>query len=622
MTLEEYARCDGVALAALVASRQVTPLELVELAATAAERVQGELNFIAHDLTDMARDTARNAVPRGAMFGVPFLLKDLALEMKGTPYEAGCRLLKGNVSTIDTNLMTRFREAGLMTIAKTTCAEFGAQIATETALNGVTRNPWNPDHTPGGSSGGSAAAVAAGVVPVAHANDGIGSIRIPASNCGLFGLKPNRHRIPIGPVMGDAPGSRGVEFVVSRSVRDSAVLLDQVHGADTGAQAWAPPPARRYVDELERPRTGLRIAVQTRSFSGAKVDAECAAAVQATAALCEALGHHVEEDAPRIDFVAFRRAIRHESNANSLAGLAMAAAAMGRPIDATTVEPFTLAIYEDGRRTSGEDVARAAQPRNRPAPDGRVLRALRHIVAARARPPARADRLARPVSARLRGVLGPLLRRCLFAVRRRVQRHRPTRRVAAAAHERRRPADRHDGGVALRRRGHALQPRRAARTGRAVAPPHTPHPRVQHWSMTMTALVKINPDALFPPPGNKHAHVVIAPAGGRTAYLAGQVALDRDGNIVGGRDHAAQIEQVFVNIRDTLAAIGAGPDRLVQMTIIVVDHSDALLPVINAAGERVFGAEWPVTATTLIGAQALGHSAFLVEVNAIAALVD
>lgn len=138
----------------------------------------------------------------------------------------------------------------------------------------------------------------------------------------------------------------------------------------------------------------------------------------------------------------------------------------------------------------------------------------------------------------------------------------------------------------------------------------------------MTALVKINPDALFPPPGNKHAHVVIAPAGGRTAYLAGQVALDRDGNIVGGRDHAAQIEQVFANIRDALAAIGAGPDRLVQMTIIVVDHRDALLPVIDDAGERVFGSAWPVTATTLIGAQALGHSSFLVEVNAIAALAD
>ena len=359
MTLEEYARCDGVALAALVASRQVTPLELVDLAARAAARVQGELNVIAHDLTGQARDAARDAVPRGAMFGVPFLLKDLALEMKGTPYEAGCRLLKGNVSTSDTNLMTRFREAGLMTIAKTTCAEFGAQITTETALNGITRNPWNRDHTPGGSSGGSAAAVAAGVVPVAHANDGIGSIRIPASNCGLFGLKPNRHRTPIGPVMGDAPGSRGVEFVVSRSVRDSAVLLDSVHGADTGAQAWAPPPARRYVEELDRPRTGLRIALQTRSFSGAEVHPDCAEAVRGTAAACAALGHHVEEDAPAIDFAAFRRAIRAESNANSLAGLALTAEMTGRPIGPDTLEPFTLAIYEEGKRTSGEAVARA-----------------------------------------------------------------------------------------------------------------------------------------------------------------------------------------------------------------------------------------------------------------------
>ncbi len=138
----------------------------------------------------------------------------------------------------------------------------------------------------------------------------------------------------------------------------------------------------------------------------------------------------------------------------------------------------------------------------------------------------------------------------------------------------------------------------------------------------MTDLLKINPEALFPPPENKHAHVVIAPAGGRTAYLAGQVALDRHGNVVGGLDHAAQIEQVFLNIRETLAAIGAGPERLVQMTIIVVDHRDELLDTINVVGERVFGSQWPVTATTLIGAQALGHSAFLVEVNAIASLTD
>lgn len=359
MTLEEYARCDGVALAALVASRQVTPIELVELAATAATQVQDDLNIIAHDLTEQARETARDAVPRGAMFGVPFLLKDLALEMKGTPYEAGCRLMQGNVSTIDTNLMTRFREAGLLTIGKTTCAEFGAQIGTETVLNGITRNPWNLDRTPGGSSGGSAAAVAAGVVPIAHANDGIGSIRIPASNCGLFGLKPNRHRTPIGPVMGDAPGSRGVEFVVSRSVRDSAVLLDAVHGADTGAQAWAPPPARRYVEELDRPRTGLRIALQTRSFSGAEVHPDCAAGVRVTAAACAALGHHVEEDAPAIDFAAFRRAIRDESNANSLAGLELTAEAMDRAIGPDTLEPFTLAIHAEGKRTTAEAVARA-----------------------------------------------------------------------------------------------------------------------------------------------------------------------------------------------------------------------------------------------------------------------
>jgi amidase len=359
MRLDEYALADATTLAALVARREVTAGELVELAIAAMDLVDPILNIVAHDLRALGRAKAADPALTGAFAGVPFLLKDLALEMAGTPYEAGCRMLRGNMSAIDSNLMTRFRQAGLVVTAKTTCAEFGAQLATETALCGVTRNPWSVEHTPGGSSGGSAAAVAAGVVPMAHANDGIGSIRIPASNCGLFGLKPNRQRLPLGPFIGDAPGSRGVEFVVCRSVRDAAGLLDAVHGSDVGAHSFAPPVPPSYRATIERPMEGLRIAVMTRSFSGAVVDTECVRAVEQTAAMCESLGCHVEWAEPVVDFAAFRRAIRAESNANSAFGLDMVAQATGRPIGTDTLEPFTLAIYRDGCSTTGLDYARA-----------------------------------------------------------------------------------------------------------------------------------------------------------------------------------------------------------------------------------------------------------------------
>ncbi len=357
MTLAEYSLFDGTGLAELVRGKHVTPAELTDIALRAVERVNPLLNIIAHDLGGQAREVAEKGPPPGPFAGVPFMIKDLALEMKDTPYEAGCRLLKGNVSLIDTNLMTQFKAAGLVTIAKSTCAEFGAQLTTETVLNGVTRSPWNLAHTPGGSSGGSAAAVAAGVVPFAHANDGIGSIRIPASNCGLFGLKPNRQRLPLGPMIGDAPGSRGVEFVVTRSVRDAARLLDAVHGPDIGAHSWAPPPERPYREELERPRTGLRIAMMTKSFSGASIHPECVRAVQETAALCEALGHHVEEAAPTFDFEGFRHAIRLESNANSAAALEMVGQMMGRPPSPDNLEPFTWRIYQEGKAASAEAYA-------------------------------------------------------------------------------------------------------------------------------------------------------------------------------------------------------------------------------------------------------------------------
>ncbi len=360
MNVAEYAAMDATALAEAIRTRQASPAEVLEAASAALDRVNHKLNFVAHDLREQARAAAASCQPDGVFAGVPFLLKDLALEMAGTPYGAGCRLLDGYVSPADSNLMTRFRDAGMIVLAKSSCAEFGAQLVTETRVGGVTRNPWNPSYTPGGSSGGSAAAVAAGVVPFAHANDGIGSIRIPASNCHLFGLKPNRQRLPLGPFIGDAPGSRGVEFVLTRSVRDAAAMLDAVHGPDVGAPGWAPPPERPYRDELSRPRPRLRIAFTTRSFSRAEVAPVCAEAVLTTARVCAELGHEVEEAAPTFDFATFRRAIRDESNAHSAAGLVMLSQALDRPLDETTLEPFTLQIYREGMRTPGDAVGRAA----------------------------------------------------------------------------------------------------------------------------------------------------------------------------------------------------------------------------------------------------------------------
>ena len=361
MTPFEYANTDAVGLAELIRRGEVSATEVVETAIDAARAVNPTLNFIAHDLAGSARSEISRLVAGAPFEGVPFMVKDLSLDMAGVPNEAGSRLLAGHVARGDHNLMARFRAAGLITIARTTTAEFGAQLTTESRLTGVTRNPWSLDHTAGGSSGGSSAAVAAGVVPMAHANDGIGSIRGPASNCGVFGLKLTRQRTPSGPDFGETLGGRGSEFVVSRTVRDSAAMLDAVHGADVGAPCWAPPPRRPYREELTAPSPQLRIALMTRTFSGAAVDPACKAAVLEAARACEALGHVVEEAAPLFDWEAYRRAIRTEAFANFSAGMSYFGTMMNRPVDETTLEPLNLLAFQEGARvTTAEYLASIA----------------------------------------------------------------------------------------------------------------------------------------------------------------------------------------------------------------------------------------------------------------------
>src|SRR5688572_30229832 len=251
---------DATAQAELVRSGEASAGELVDAAIERAERINPEVNAIIHPLYEEGRAEAEDP-PDGPFRGVPFLLKDLGAAFAGQPLHMGMQVLKdaGFRAPVDTLLAQRFRAAGLVTIGKTNTPELGILPTTEPKAYGATRNPWNLEHTVGGSSGGSAAAVAAGIVPIAHANDGGGSIRIPSSCCGLVGLKPTRQRTSEGPISGDNMSGLTAELIVSRSVRDTALVLDAVHGAVPGDPYVAPPPARPYFDELEADPKGLRI---------------------------------------------------------------------------------------------------------------------------------------------------------------------------------------------------------------------------------------------------------------------------------------------------------------------------------------------------------------------------
>jgi amidase len=307
MPFAEYASYDGLGLAELVRKRDVTPAELTEAAIARIEKHNPTLNAIIYKVYEPARTTAaRRADGAGRAFdGVPFLLKDILGNCAGVPTAAGCRFMTGIPATRDDTLVARLKAAGLNVLGKTNAPECGILPTTEPALYGPCRNPWNLAYSTGGSSGGSAAAVAAGIVPLAHANDGGGSIRIPAACCGLVGLKPTRARNPAGPDIGDLFGGLAVEHVVSRSVRDTAAALDCTHGPEVGDPYCAPPVARPFLEEARTSPGRLRIAFATNNPSGQRLHPECVAAVERTAKLLEELGHTVEEAAPAIDMGTF-----------------------------------------------------------------------------------------------------------------------------------------------------------------------------------------------------------------------------------------------------------------------------------------------------------------------------
>ena len=294
---DDYPNYDAVGLANLVHRREVKPEEVVAAAVATIERLNPALNAIVLLMRDEAREQVRHLASQ-SLAGAPIVMKDEYQYYAGVPTSSASRLVQGSTRPYDTELVRRYKKAGVIVLGKANLPEFGASVATEPILNGICRNPWNPDLGVGGSSGGSGCAVASGMVPFAYANDGAGSIRIPASCNGIFGLKPTRARNPCGPEVSELWNGLVIEHAVTRTVRDSAALLDQTAGADPGAPYWAPPPARPFLSEVGADPGKLRIALRTRPFHDVPVHPECVVATEATARLLEEMGHIVVEDSP------------------------------------------------------------------------------------------------------------------------------------------------------------------------------------------------------------------------------------------------------------------------------------------------------------------------------------
>lgn len=356
---EEYDQYDGLGLAELVRQGEVSPTEMVEEAIARIEALNPQLNAVIHKMYDQALETARNRVEDGPFRGVPFLLKDMTAAYAGEPLRAGCRFLADYIPDHDSELVRRYKCAGVIVVGKTNCPEFGLVPYTEPELFGPTRNPWDLTRNPGGSSGGSAAAVAAGMVPLAHGNDGGGSIRIPASCCGLVGLKPTRGRVPIGPDIAESWHGFSIDHVLSRSVRDSAAMLDATHGEDVGAPYVAPAPKRPYVEEVGADPGKLRIAFTADPFMPSTVHVDCLKGLGATAELCRKLGHEVVEAKPQIDAQAFAKAFFMVACADTRASIEEYEHLLDHKATPQDFEPSTWAVGLLGKEIPGSELSKA-----------------------------------------------------------------------------------------------------------------------------------------------------------------------------------------------------------------------------------------------------------------------
>lgn len=355
---KEYRKYDALGLAELVRKRKVKTSELIEEAISRIEKLNPLLNAVICKMYDTARTVNDRKPPTGIFGGVPFLVKDIVHQVSGVPYTMASRSLKDYIPAADSEVIKRYRAAGMLILGKTNLPEFGLMSYTEPLLFGPCRNPWDTQRTSGGSSGGSASAVASGMVPMAAGTDGGGSIRIPAAHCGLFGMKPSRGRTPTGPAFGEVWQGAAIEGVLSRSVRDSAAALDILAVPDPGAPYIIQPPSLPYLAEITKKPGKLKIAFSTRSMLDSDVHPECIHAVEEAADLCVRLGHNVERNEPDLDGKAIAFSFLMLYLGEIAADIEMTAKLTGKKPRRDDFEPVTWCLGLLGRTYSAGDFVR------------------------------------------------------------------------------------------------------------------------------------------------------------------------------------------------------------------------------------------------------------------------
>lgn len=361
LSQSEYEALDGLAMAALVKKGELTAVDLLQTAVARYEAVNPQLNAIVTPMIEQAATAVAQAIPAGAFQGVPFLMKDLGEFLAGGRMTSGCTVLNQFVPPFDSELVRRYRRAGLIIFGKTNTPEFGLLPTTESRLLGACRNPWDGTRSAGGSSGGAAAAVAAGIVPVAHGSDGGGSIRIPASCCGIFGLKPSRGRLPQGPGKGDTMSGLSTSHCLSRSVRDSAALLDATDAPYAGSPYAVPEKQRPFLTETQTPPGQLRIAYTTKPLLDTPIHPDVQQAIEATAQLCTDLGHQVIAAAPPIDGQQFSEAFITVWAAGCNWGIKSIEAVVGQSLPSPLFEPVTWGLHQKSAQQSPGDYLLAIQ---------------------------------------------------------------------------------------------------------------------------------------------------------------------------------------------------------------------------------------------------------------------
>lgn len=356
--MTELWQLDAVGQAELVRRREVSPLELVDAAIARIERIDPQLNAVVTPLFDAARETAARPLPDGPLSGVPFLIKDLGCGQAGVRQTNGSRALRNHFATVDSPLVRRYEQAGLVIVGRTSTPEFGNHSTTEPVLFGPSRNPWARDRTTGGSSGASAAAIAAGLTAIASGGDGAGSLRIPASCCGVFGFKPSRGRVSSAPG-GEAIGNLAIRHAMSRSVRDNAALLDIAAVPEPGDPFFAPPPEQPFLDEVSRDPGRLRIAWTATPAIDTTIDPECVAAVRSAAKLLADLDHEVTEATPTLDGDVIIGSLLAPWAAGNLEDALDCERLLGRPLEPDELEVTTWELVEYGRSLSAQDLIEA-----------------------------------------------------------------------------------------------------------------------------------------------------------------------------------------------------------------------------------------------------------------------